>query len=78
MHWLPNRCAIADIDIAGTVIPAGAPITLVIAAGNRDPNHVSDPDRFDPDRRDLEHLGFGTASTTVSAPHSPGRKLRSH
>ena len=60
VHWLPNRCAIADIDIAGTVIPAGAPITLVIAAGNRDPNHVSDPDRFDPDRRDLEHLGFGS------------------
>jgi cytochrome P450 len=59
VQWLPNRCALADIDIAGTTIPAGAPITLVIAAGNRDSNHVADPDRFDPDRRDLEHLGFG-------------------
>jgi cytochrome P450 len=59
VQFIPNRCALADIDIAGTTIPAGAPITLVLAAGSRDPDHVADPDRFDPDRRKLEHLGFG-------------------
>jgi cytochrome P450 len=31
----------------------------VLAAGNRDPDHVADPDRFVPDRDDNEHLGFG-------------------
>jgi cytochrome P450 len=56
---LPNRAALDDIDIAGTTIPRGAQIALVLAAGSRDPDHVADPDRFDPDRPDLEHLGFG-------------------
>ena len=59
VHSIPNRVALADIDIAGTTIPRGAPITLVLAAGSRDPDHVSNPDRFDPDRQHLEHLGFG-------------------
>jgi cytochrome P450 len=59
VHFIPNRCALADIDIAGTTIPAGAPITLAVAAGSRDPDHVADPDRFDPDRDNNYHLGFG-------------------
>jgi cytochrome P450 len=59
VHFLPNRLALDDIDIAGTIIPSAAPITVVLAAGNRDPDHVPDPDRFDPDRPHNEHLGFG-------------------
>ncbi|GAA4836174.1 cytochrome P450 [Saccharopolyspora rosea] len=69
VQLLPNRVALADIDIAGTTIPAGSQITLVLAAGNRDPDHVRDPDRFDPrrfdpegptaDRESAQHLGFG-------------------
>jgi cytochrome P450 len=69
VHFL-SRLALDDIGIAGVTIPAGAQIRLVIAAGNRDPDHVRDPDRFDPDRHDPEragehqsrhgqHLGFG-------------------
>jgi cytochrome P450 len=60
VHFLPNRTAIADIDIAGTTIPRGSPITLVLAAGNRDPSRFPDPDRFDPDRTDNVHVGFGS------------------
>ncbi|MER5325392.1 cytochrome P450 [Streptosporangium roseum] len=60
VQLLPQRTALADIDIAGTVIPAGAPIWLVLASGNRDPRRFRDPDRFDPLRRDNEHLGFGS------------------
>jgi cytochrome P450 len=69
VHFLPNRLALDDIDIAGVTIPAGAPIRVALAAGNRDPDYVRDPDRFDPDRhnperadarpREGQHLSFG-------------------
>ncbi|MEV0200556.1 cytochrome P450 [Nonomuraea sp. NPDC050691] len=59
VHFLSSRVALADIPIAGTTIPAGAPVVLVLASGSRDPAHVSHPDTFDPDRRYCEHLGFG-------------------
>ncbi|WP_426513598.1 cytochrome P450 [Dactylosporangium sp. McL0621] len=63
------RKALDDIDTTGVTIPAGATIRLVLASGSRDPDHVREPDRFDPDRHDLQrmdflpdesqHLGFG-------------------
>jgi cytochrome P450 len=59
VHFLQSRVALADIDISGTTIPAGSPITLMLAAGSRDPNRFPDPDRFDPDRPANQHLGFG-------------------
>jgi cytochrome P450 len=59
VHLLTSRTALEDIDVAGTTIPAGAPIVLVLAAGSRDPDQVSHPDVFDPDRPENEHLGFG-------------------
>jgi cytochrome P450 len=59
VHMLPNRTTLADIGIARTTIPAGSPLVLVLAAGSRDPSRFPDPDRFDPDRTDNQHLGFG-------------------
>jgi cytochrome P450 len=59
VQFLPWRIALDEIDVLGTVIATGSAITLVLAAGNRDPAHVPDPDRFDPDRPNNEHLGFG-------------------
>jgi cytochrome P450 len=59
VHLLQSRTALADIDIAGTTIPEGSALMLVLAAGSRDPNRFRDPDRFDPDRTDNQHLGFG-------------------
>jgi cytochrome P450 len=55
----PRRSALADIDIAGTTIPEGAIIILMLAAGSRDPARFTEPDRFDPERKDNQHLGFG-------------------
>jgi cytochrome P450 len=60
VQFLPNRCVRADVAIAGTTIPQGSQVVLVLAAGSRDPDRFPDPDRFDPARPDNEHLGFGS------------------
>jgi cytochrome P450 len=54
-----NRSTIADIEIAGTTIPKGSRVILLLASGNRDPLQFEDPERFDPDRRDNQHFGYG-------------------
>jgi cytochrome P450 len=69
VHFVPWRATLDDVEIAGTTIPAGSQVMLVLASGNRDPEHVREPDRFDPDRFDPDrfglardddqHLGFG-------------------
>ena len=56
---LVSRKTLGAIDIAGTTIPEGAALVLMLAAGNRDPAAFPDPDRFDPDRAGTHHLGFG-------------------
>jgi len=60
VQYLPNRIALADIGVGGTVIPKGARVTLLLAAASRDPERFAEPDRFDPDRPDNDHLGFGS------------------
>jgi fatty acid omega-hydroxylase len=59
VQFFPTRSALADIEIAGTTIPRGSPIYLIYAAANRDPRRFPDPNRFDPQRADNEHVGFG-------------------
>ncbi|HTK05744.1 MAG TPA: cytochrome P450 [Ktedonobacteraceae bacterium] len=53
------RTSLTEMTIAGVTIPKGAPIFLMLAAGNRDPKHFAHPDRFDPERPNIEHFGFG-------------------
>jgi len=53
------RRALQDTHIGDTPIPAGDRIFVSISAANRDPARFDDPDRFDLDRRDNEHLTFG-------------------
>ncbi|GLS45788.1 cytochrome P450 [Methylobacterium brachythecii] len=54
-----TRKATSPIDIDRVTIPAGAPVILLFAAANRDPARFANPDRFDPDRADNQHFGFG-------------------
>jgi cytochrome P450 len=60
VQLLPNRTTLEDIPAAGATIPKGVMLSLAIAAGNRDPVRFPDPDRFDPQRRNNAHLGFGS------------------
>jgi len=60
VQFLVSRTTLDEIALAGTTIPKGVLVTLALAAGNRDPARFADPDRFDPERRDNEHLGFGS------------------
>ena len=58
VHFI-SRTTLADINIADVTIPKGATVVLLLASGSRDPARFPDPDRFDPDRIDNEHFGFG-------------------
>lgn len=63
-----GRQAAVDIEMHGVTIPAGAKLTCLIGATNRDPRKFADPDRFDIFRPDnspakgfsgaADHLGF--------------------
>ncbi|MDL4815213.1 cytochrome P450 [Actinomadura opuntiae] len=48
-----------NLTIAGTPIPEGSEVVLLLGAANRDPSRFPDPDRFDPSRRDNKPLSFG-------------------
>ncbi|MFD7002467.1 cytochrome P450 [Streptomyces mirabilis] len=60
VHIIPWRAAYSDLSVGDTVIPKGSKIMLMLASGSRDPDRFHDPDRFDPDRQDNQHLGFGS------------------
>ncbi|MYV77362.1 cytochrome P450, partial [Streptomyces sp. SID1046] len=60
VQLLPRRSALADIEVGGVTIPKGATVSLILASGNRDPKRFENPDRFDPDRTDIQHLGLGS------------------
>jgi cytochrome P450 len=64
VQFFPSRSTTADIEIAGTVIPKGSAVHLVYSAANRDPARFSDPNKFDPERKDNEHFGWGSGIHT--------------
>lgn len=55
-----RRTTMDEVTLAGTTIPEGVLVIWAIAAGNRDPARFTDPDAFDPERPDNQHLGFGS------------------
>ncbi|MEU3777263.1 cytochrome P450 [Streptomyces sp. NPDC032472] len=60
VQMLPQRTPLADIEVRGVTIPKGSSMWLMLAAGNRDPQRFENPERFDPDRKDIQHLGLGS------------------
>jgi cytochrome P450 len=60
VQFFPSFSATTDIEIAGTTIKAGSAVHLMYGAANRDPRRFPDPDRFDLNRANREHLGWGS------------------
>ncbi len=58
-NQLGNRRALREAMVGGVALPAGALITLCIAAANRDSAVFDAPDRLDIERADNKHLSFG-------------------
>jgi cytochrome P450 len=56
---ITSRVAAVDTELRGIEIPAGASVTAVIGAANRDDERWSEPDRFDPFRDPAPHISFG-------------------
>ena len=56
---LGNRRALGPCTVGGVALPAGALLTLCIAAANRDPAQFAAPHTLDLRRADNRHLSFG-------------------
>jgi cytochrome P450 len=54
-----ERDLAADAVVQGQKIPAGSKVFLLLAAANRDPRRIPDPQRFDVARQPNRHLAFG-------------------
>lgn len=54
-----GRLATRDVEVGGTIIPAGSQVALLYGSGNRDEQKYENPDVFDIDRNPVDHLGFG-------------------
>ncbi|BBY31149.1 cytochrome P450 [Mycolicibacterium sediminis] len=59
VQFFPSRSVTADVEVGGTVIPAGSAVHLLYGAANRDPERFPDPERFDVRRPDNQHVGWG-------------------
>jgi len=58
VQWMP-RATRRDVELQGTVIPAGKLVLPIIGSANRDPKHFRDAQRFDIAREPNLHLAFG-------------------
>ncbi|MFI7146943.1 cytochrome P450 [Nonomuraea sp. NPDC050022] len=55
---LTARVAGQDLSVGQAKLPAGGLVILLLAAAHRDPEANPNPDRFDPAREQVRHLGF--------------------
>jgi cytochrome P450 len=53
------RTVTGDVELHGTVMPAGAKVVLLLGSGNRDPREFDRPDEFDITRANPRILAFG-------------------
>ncbi|MEN3272479.1 MAG: hypothetical protein V7636_1240 [Actinomycetota bacterium] len=53
------RTTTTEVEVAGTTLPPGSELIVMIAAANRDPDVFDEPDSLDIGREDNRHLSFG-------------------
>jgi cytochrome P450 len=54
------RITTREVELGGTMLPAGAPLLLLFGSGNRDETVFAHPDQVDLDRPNVrDHLAFG-------------------
>jgi cytochrome P450 len=66
---MTTRVLHADAVFEGRSIPKDTTVWLSIWSSNRDPARFPDPERFDVERRDNEHLGFGGGTHLCLGAH---------
>lgn len=55
-----SRHTTVDVVVGGYMIPADTPVGLLLAAANKDPEFVEDPEDFLLNRKGRTHIAFGT------------------
>ncbi len=56
------RTATCDTDLAGTRIPRGATLAVLLGSANHDERVFEEPERFEPERDARAHLAFGSGT----------------
>lgn len=64
-----TRETTADVEIAGHPVPSDALLSVTVGSANRDERHFPDPDRFDLQRRNDDHLAFGFGAHFCAGSH---------
>lgn len=53
------RTAVQDVEVGGVLLPKGSRLLLLYTSANHDEAHFDAPERFDLQRENMQHLGFG-------------------
>jgi cytochrome P450 len=70
------RMTTTDVEVAGTVIPAGAHVALVLGTANRECPHATYPHGIDLAQRRSTHVAFGGGIHRCLGSHLARRELR--
>ncbi len=63
------RNTLSEIEVAGTLIPAGEKVMMLYGSANRDARQFPDPDAFRVRRNPEEHLAFGAGPHICLGAH---------
>lgn len=63
------RLAAEDFEVAGTLIPEGSSVAIVLASANRDESRYADSELFKLDRPQQPHAAFGYRRHVCSGQH---------
>jgi cholest-4-en-3-one 26-monooxygenase len=65
-----------EVDLHGTVIPAGKPVAMLWAAGNFDETVIPNPNRFDLSRSPNQHMSFGRGEHSCVGKHIASLEIK--